>query len=212
MLVASGAAADILEWRDEHGVRHFTNLREEIPAERRATAQVVVNELARRPAAVERASEPPAPVPQPEPRREAQVVSDRGSVSDAYIEGLVRGLEVGQGRGAAASPTMGGSARGASVQINGPLAIATATAPEYPYLPPYFPPLVTTSFDRGRSRHLTLRMLLQDQFVYDRDGPFVVTEGPGGLAWYGGARIDRNPYLPRGVLRRGACGRRVISR
>ena len=33
-------------------------------------------------------------------------------------------------------------------------------------------PFVTTSFDRGRSRHQTLRMLLQDQFQLDRDGPY----------------------------------------
>jgi hypothetical protein len=31
---------------------------------------------------------------------------------------------------------------------------------------------VTTGFDRGRSRHQTIRMLLQDQFAIDRDGPY----------------------------------------
>jgi hypothetical protein len=49
--------------------------------------------------------------------------------------------------------------------------LISVTSP-YPYFYPEYP-LVTTSFDRGRSRHLTLRMLLQDQFQLDRDGPYV---------------------------------------
>ena len=40
----------------------------------------------------------------------------------------------------------------------------------------YGQPLVTTGFDRGRSRHLTLRLLLQDQFAIDREGPYGYVE------------------------------------
>ena len=48
---------------------------------------------------------------------------------------------------------------------------AARTTGAYPPWPWYYP-FVTTSFDRGRSRHQTLRMLLQDQFQLDRDGPY----------------------------------------
>ena len=80
----------------------------------------------------------------------------------------------------ALNPGGGGGGAGGAVQINGPLAVATsrvaessrrATAWSYPPAPWYYP-FVTTSFDRGRSRHQTLRMLLQDQFQIDRDGPY----------------------------------------
>ena len=33
-LVATAARADILEWQDAEGVRHYTNLKDEVPPER----------------------------------------------------------------------------------------------------------------------------------------------------------------------------------
>jgi hypothetical protein len=97
----------------------------------------------------------------------------------------------------------GGGGGGGGVQINGPLAVASNRASEgsgvgYPYgfYPPWpwYYPFVTTGFDGGRSRHQTLRMLLQDQFAIDRDGPFAYQrwDQPG----IGPALA---PFLPRGL-------------
>lgn len=195
LLVPSVAArGDILEWRDQHGVRHYTNLREEIPAAHRDAAQVVIDEKVRR-----APEPPPAPAREQtsEPQRQAQVVYDRAVIADAYRDGLERGLELARG--------LSGPAYGGSVQIQGPLAIAGAAAPPpvvvYPL--PYSYPWVSSSFDRGRSRHLTLRLLMQDQFLLDREGPyaFAVNDPP-----------PLVPYLPRGVPCRGACQKRGLVR
>ncbi|MBI4516508.1 MAG: DUF4124 domain-containing protein [Deltaproteobacteria bacterium] len=149
LLLADAGRADIIEWQDAHGVRHFTNRKAEMPA---ATVRVVVSESAPSPSAP--CSQAPAAAPE-EPRQ-AQVVYDYSAAADAYVEGLERGLALGAGAGGA-------------VQINGPLAIANAyRAPLRPA--PVYSPWITTSFDRGRSRHRTLRMRLQDQFQQDRDG------------------------------------------
>ncbi len=190
IFLSSAASADIVEWQDANGVRHFTNLKGEVPKEHQDDTHVVVDELARRPAAAEGATapstathdEPPAVAPPAaEPRREAQVIYDRPDVS-AYIEGLERGIE------AARTINSGGN-----VQVNGPLAVASATAPPpYVYPPPYYP-FVTTSFDRGRSRFLTLRMLLEDQFQLDRDGPFFVEPRRIPLS------VNLHTPLPRGL-------------
>lgn len=201
MLLAGAASADILEWRDSNGVSHYTNLKDEIPNEQRDAAQVVVNERARHPQGAERAADVAPAVP--EPRHQAQVIYDRSAVTQAYTEGLERGLEA-----ARASAGSGGA-----VQINGPLAVANAAAPpSYAYLPPYVRPLVSTSFDRGRSRHLTLRLLLQDQFAVDREGPFAFDERlgmpPGGVP----LSVRLNPFLPRGLPHRFPREARVITR
>jgi len=192
LLCWSGAAgADIIEWQDADGVRHYTNLKGEVPKEQEGSTHVVVDELARQPAVTNVAAGAPQSAPQSvEPRREAEVVYDRSKVSEAYLRGLQRGLE-----------TAGIVAGGGGVQINGPLAIANATAPA-PYYDQYYPgyyPLLTTSFDRGRSRHLTLRLLLQDQFAIDRAAPFVFDERlvpPFGSPPLG---VDLNPFLRRGL-------------
>ena len=195
VLCWSGAAgADIIEWQDADGVRHYTNLKGEVPKEQEASTRVVVDELARQPAVTGDVAGEPRPAPQsPEPRREAEVVYDRSQLSEAYLRGLQRGLQT-------ASIVTGGGG-GGGVQINGPLAIANATRPA-PYYDQYYPgyyPLVNTSFDRGRSRHLTLRLLLQDQFAIDRAAPFVFDERlvpPFGHPPLG---VDLNPFLPRGL-------------
>lgn len=196
--LSAAAWADIIEWQDANGVRHYTNLQAEIPKEQQPSARVVVDELARRapasgvtePRASEAAAQPP------EGRREAQVVYDRSEESRAYLEGLERGLAVGRSLS---------DVRGGDVQINGPLAVARASRPmpSYIYPPPYpltgYYPFVTTSFDRGRSRHLTLRMLLQDQFAIDREAPFVFAERLGPPFGYPVRSVDLNPFLPRGL-------------
>ena len=128
-----------------------------------------------------------------EARRHAQVVYDRSQLTEAYLEGLRRGLDEGRG------------GEGSRLQVNGPLAVASAPsqpAPAYadPYAyPPYYYPLVSTSFDHGRSRYLTLRMLLQDQFALDREAPFVFDERL--IPPFGHPPLDVNlsPFLPRGL-------------
>lgn len=196
LLCWSGAArADIIEWRDADGVSHYTNLKGEVPKEQEAATRVVVDEVARQPAVTTDAPGDSRPAPQSvEPRREAEVVYDRSQVSAAYLRGLQRGLET-------AGIVAGSGGGGGGVQINGPLAIANTTTPA-PYYDQYYPgyyPFVTTSFDRGRSRHLTLRLLLQDQFAIDRAAPFVFEERlvpPFGSPPLG---VDLNPFLPRGL-------------
>jgi hypothetical protein len=183
-LVASGglARADIVEWRDAAGVRHYTNNSEDVPPA--AATRVIVTE---RPEAPEPAPRSPAPPLVAE--QQAQVAYDTSAVLDAYLDGLQRGLNVARG---SASPV---------IQVQGPLAIATANqvAPVDPTTP-----LVTTGFDRGRSRHLTIRMLLQDQFQLDRDGPFLAERFPPG------GHINLRPFLPRGLPGRVPQGGRVL--
>jgi len=196
LMCCVAASADIIEWQDAHGVRHYTNLQAEIPKEQQPSARVVVDELARRPPATNAteavATEAPRP---PEKRREAQVVYDRSQPSREYLEGLERGLVAGR---------VLNHVDGGHVQITGPLAVATATTPApydaysgYPLIDYY--PFVTTSFDRGRSRHLTLRMLLQDQFAVDRAAPFVFVERLGPRFGRPVRSVDLNPLLPRGL-------------
>lgn len=196
LVLTSAAAADVYVWQDEHGTRHFTNRRDAVPAQ--FESLVIVQE---REAIAE-----PEPVPEraePEPRREVQVVSDRSVWQEGYIEGLREGLQ------AQADPHV---SQGGHVEIQGPLAVARAQAPSSPapvyVIDPYFfpTPLLTTSFDRGRSRHLTLRLLLQDQFRLDREGPFVYFEEP----------LEHGPdfriFLRRGLTHPMLRGGRVVVR
>jgi Domain of unknown function (DUF4124) len=187
-VAVSTGRADIIEWRDAQGIRHFTNNQAEVPTA--AQARVVVTEPPPKPGS----PSPPETKPSEAPH-EAQVVYDYSQVTDAYERGLQQGLLLGRGGGSNA------------VSINGPLAIASARAPsQYPYrfYPPFDYPLVTTSFDRGRSRHLTLRLLLQDQFQLDREGPFRFERFPTGLG------PNLNPFLPRGLPYGFPYGARVL--
>jgi hypothetical protein len=186
MLLAGGAHADVYEWRDPSGARHFTNDKQGVPAEYQAAARVIVADWAR-PAAAPAAV---AAAPAPAPPAAAQVTTDGAPWHEGYAAGLRAATELGGGGG------------GGGVQINGPLAIASARTADadggYPYALypqwPWYYPFVTTSFDRGRSRHQTLRMLLQDQFQLDRDGPYAYDrwDAPGR-----GPALA--PFLPRGL-------------
>ena len=157
------AHADIYEWRDANGNRHFTNLLIIVPTAQQPDARVVVTATA-----PSELNAPAAAPPVDAPRTEAQVVYDYSRQRDPYTQGLEDGIALAR----SVVPADDGD-----VYINGPLAVANAdpyvavTTP-YPYYYPEYP-LVTTSFDRGRSRHKTLRMLLQDQFQLDRDGPYI---------------------------------------
>ncbi len=187
--------AQIYEWRDSSGSRHFTNNRDGLPVDQRESARVVVAELTSAPGeqvspAVEAAPE--------QPPRQAEVVYDYSNWNAGYAAGVRDGMAL----------TSCGSRCG-GVIINGPLAVARAHTADAPRVHsyPYHYPLVTTSFDRGRSRHLTLRMLLQEQFQLDRDGPFVFERlNPVGL----GPALQ--PILPRGLPQRFPREGRVLFR
>jgi hypothetical protein len=167
LLATSTVRAEIYEWRDASGARHFTNNKQGVPAEYQASTRILVADWQ---------SPPDVPVPAaaastaPAPAQRAEVVAD-AVVWDAGYQAGVQDAMIDGG---------GGGGGGGAVQINGPLAVATSRASEsmpgfgyglYPPWPWYYP-FVTTGFDRGRSRHQTLRMLLQDQFQIDRDGPY----------------------------------------
>lgn len=188
-LLAGAARADIYEWRDGSGARHFTNDKQGVPAEYQGAARILVAEWERTVTA-EPAVPPSAPPIAPPAAAASVVISDTVPWDEAYAAGMRAALELG-----------GGGGGGGGVQINGPLAVASARTSEredYPgafYPPwPWYYPFVTTSFDRGRSRHQTLRMLLQDQFQIDRDGPYAYErwDRPG----LGPALA---PFLPRGL-------------
>ena len=185
-LLATTAWADIYEWRDASGARHFTNNKQGVPAEFQESTTVLVAEwpTAAVPVPVAAPAAPAAPPPTSAGPPSATVVGP--SWNEAYAAGMQAGME------------LGGS--GGGVQINGPLAIASSRASERDDFPGFYPPwpwyypFVTTSFDRGRSRHLTLRMLLQDQFQIDRDGPYAYDR------WNEpGLGPALAPFLPRGL-------------
>jgi hypothetical protein len=201
-ITATAARADIVEWQDAEGVRHYTNVEAEVPPAFRQTALVIVNEQARRIPATESTEAPGQRVAAKadEPVRPAEVAHDGPPGAEAYLAGLERGLQLGRAVRA-----------GGDVNIIGPLAVASSAGagPGVGYfLPSPVVPLVTTSFDRGRSRHRTLRMLLQDQFAIDEEGPYVF-DGHLGAPPLG---VALNPFLPRGLPHGFARTLRVITR
>ena len=193
LALPSLARADILMWRDAQGVKHYTNRRALVPDQE--TAAVVLEELPQVQTASAAAAAPAAPPAPTEPGRIAQVVYDPSALAAAYAEGLQRGL---------ASVQQTQYAAPVSVNINGPLVGGGYGGYVDPFWP-YDPSLITTSFDGGRSRHLTLRMLMQDQFAYDREGPYLI--------------VDRFPpvgpnlatFLPRGLPMFVRPGSRVVT-
>jgi len=197
LLLSNGAGAEIYEWHDESGSRHFTNLIDEVPADQRNNPRIIVRESKRDGGdAPEVSSSSPAPA---EERREAVVVSNRSRHVRDYSAGLRDGLRLLADRDDAVNVT-----------VNGPLGVASSESysvdADY-HVDSYYYPFVTTSFDRGRSRHRTLRMLLQDQFQLDRDGPYLYERiNPIGL----GPRLQ--PFLARGLPHRIPPGHRVLFR
>jgi hypothetical protein len=202
-ITATAASADIVEWKDAEGVRHYTNIEAEVPPAYRQSVLVVVNEQARPIPAAESTEAPgqqPVVAKADEPVRPAEGAHDWPPGTEAYLAGLERGLQLGRAVRA-----------GGDVNIIGPLAVASAAGagPGVGYfLPSPVVPLVTTSFDRGRSRHRTLRMLLQDQFAIDEEGPYVF-DGQLGAAPLG---VALNPFLPRGLPHGFVRNRRVMTR
>jgi hypothetical protein len=190
LAISAGVArADIYEWTDASGARHFTNHRETVPAAERDSAQVLIADLPQSATAPAPAAPVAAAAPAPAP-------ADPPTVDTAYLAGLVAGMRMEAGGGG------GGAAAGGAVQIYGPLAVSASRSDDdglyggefYGRYPGYYYPFVTTGFDGGRSRHQTLRMLLQDQFAIDREGPFAYDR------WnQPGVGPALAPFLPRGL-------------
>jgi hypothetical protein len=197
--------ADIYQWVDADGVRHYTNLLAEVPVAQRATMRVVVDEQARRLPAESPVAVAAEPAPVAEAAREGSGTAERVRVCEAYVDGLVRGFEAGQALAAAPAD---------AVEINGPLAMAQATSAPAPGWVVDWPyePLVTTAFDRGRSRHLTLRMLLQEQFAIDRGAPYVYPERFLPPYQHAPIGVGLNPFLPRGLPHGAPRHTRVVVR
>jgi hypothetical protein len=160
--VAVGSArAQIYEWRDAEGIAHYTNVKELIPEPARSAARVVAEALPP-PAVAEEAPRPPE-------RAEAVVGTapafDAAALEAAYRLGFAEGEERARRSERPAAP---------EIHVRGPVAVAVGWYGMPGYVP--YEPLVTTSFDRGRSRHLTLRLLLQEQFALDREAPYIYWE------------------------------------
>jgi len=132
------ASANILEWTDDAGVTHYTNLKGDLPSEQ--VGQVVVDEQVWVPQpAVPDAKE--APVAQPDPPRDTE---------DEMLRAYLAGLQTGLARNVSS---------GGSVYISGPLAVTSS--PPTPYgsyvlpgydwlLPGYYPFLTTSVIGRHR--------------------------------------------------------------
>ncbi len=201
LVMPAMTSAEIVAWVDDQGVRHYTNVPEDVPKVYRDSVRTVVKEMPR--SSVEPSvTEPPRrELDRPERQRLAQVVYDRAERADDYVRGFLEGMAY-----------VRRDARGGDINIQGPLAVARADA-SAPYIvsDPYYLdpfPFVTTAFDRGRSRHQTLRMLLQDQFQLDRSLPWVYP------ARFPVPRlgVDLKPFHPRGLPRRFPREARVIVR
>lgn len=144
-VLAGVAKAEIYSWRDHDGVLHFTNVQAEIPPAYRSAAEVAVSA-----AWMPKEETPTASACEESPPRRAEAI-------------VVPRPRPASGAGATADlPTGGVVAEGGRVNIQGPLLVTSA--PQVPVWPHWLGvPLVTTSFDRGRSRHLTLRQLAEEQ-------------------------------------------------
>src|SRR5262247_2727517 len=71
-LLAAVAQADIYEWRDASGARHYTNNIMAVPSEYQAEARTMITDW-ERPAAAPAAPVPPSPAP-PAPPAQAEMV------------------------------------------------------------------------------------------------------------------------------------------
>lgn len=212
VLIAIGsqsASAQIYEWRDANGSRHYTNAAEDIPEAQREAARVVVRaepvkvasanveghaeseREQRRRERRERFGRYPR-----EPVREAQIVYDNSF------------------RFTRPAPVAEPPVPAVNINIDGPLAVSHVVVPppppelvvDDPYSPLFYQWPVATSFDRGRSRHRTLRMRLQEQFHLDRNGPYTYIAGP----FPAGPRFQTP--LPRGLRSCNLPPRRPVLR
>lgn len=127
------ASADILEWTDDAGVTHYTNLKGEVPPQQ--VVRVVVDEQVWLPQGSALPAVQDEPVAQPEPPRDTE-----DDMLRAYLAGLDSGL--------ASNVSTGGS-----VYVSGPLAVTISAPtpygsyvlPGYDWVLPGYYPFLTTS-------------------------------------------------------------------
>ncbi len=167
LLASTMGRADVIEYRDHEGVRHFTNIAAEVPEEYRDVAKNVISEEQWRSKAPEPAP-PAAVVPPPPPR----VV--RAAVPEAvYRDGFDAGLAYGR---AAAAPAPRPEVVQPQVIINAPVPVPV---PDYSWS---LPPVQFSAFDGGRTRHITRRMIEQNLAWHDEPyfnyGPPVFVQEP----------------------------------
>jgi hypothetical protein len=190
--------ADIFVWRDTQGVKHYTNSRKLVPQD--VESSLLIEEPPQTQATAAEVAPAPAPEPAPEP---VAVAYDPEALAAAFQDGWQRGMAFSQeSRAPAPAPV--------NVNIQGPFVASTnqntGGGGFDPWWPSYFyPSLVTTSFDGGRSRHLTLRMLMQDQFAFDREGPYFV------VGRFPPVGPNLATFLPRGLPMVGRPPARVIN-
>jgi len=222
------ASAQIYQWIDESGARHFTNDPEEIPESERERAEVVVRKPrvevvavpAPAPRAPEEVSSPEAAQVSLLAREARRLETERWRLRRERARRERERMEPRQAqvvydhsleRAAPAAPVQP-VVQDVQLNVSGPLAVSQVYVEQtnasgydpYGYGPfgydPYaYGPAISTAFDRGRYRHRTVRMWLQRQFQYDRDGPY----------FYQPPRQRHLPafdvILPRGVRRGRTC-------
>lgn len=189
-LLATAASADILAWDDAAGVRHYTNLKGDVPSQQ--VAEVVVDEHIWLPQSVSLPVAEAAPVAEPDPP---------GETEDAVLRAYLAGIESGLARDAGT---------GGSVYINGPLAVAIS--PPTPYdsfmlpgygwpLPDYYPFVTTAVIGRHRRlMHARFGHGFRNRLPFSQR--FI---GPAGPPPFGAA--GRPPFGAAGPPPFGAAGR-----
>lgn len=165
VIVAPTANADVLEWRDRDGVRHFTNVAAEIPEEYRDAAKNIISEEQWR-------SKSPEPPPQPEVAAPARkrAAARRAATEDNYRDGFEAGLDYAR----EVSPEVTVVAPPAPAPQIIIAAPQEAQATSYPAYGAYgwndgrrrF-----SRFDGGQSRHITRRMVEQNLDWHDDSPP-----------------------------------------
>ncbi len=163
--VAATARADIFAWKDDQGIRHFTNVLEDVPAEFRGDARIVARE---------RGTTAPD-TPEDTTPRQAQVVYDPTRLRQVYAEGVADGRREGERNARRERPP--------TLQVVSPITIANV--PIIPTYPPYIAPeclepFGTVGFDHGRLRHRTWRLGFEECTPSLAFNPFVGTFGPVG--------------------------------
>jgi len=216
-LGSSSAWAQIYEWRDAGGSRHFTNDVEDIPETQRDEARVVVRAAPIREGDLAVESDGTAEEDEESPRERRRRLRRERYEREPVRSALV--VYDNSFRFARPAPPVVPDAPDVYVNIDGPLSVSNVIVPQAPPVPIiyegprydprydyFYGPQVSTAFDRGRYRHRTVRMRLQDQFQYDRNGPSTYLAGP----------IPQGPRfqakLPRGVRSCAVSQRRSVLR
>ncbi len=172
-LLATTARADIFAWDGADGVRHYTNLKEDVPS--RQAPEVVVDEHVWVP------HDSALPVSEEDPVAPADPPRD---TEDAVLRAFLAGLESGRASD---------SATGGSVYLNGPLAVAVSPPapygtfglpgygfglPGYDWLLPGYVPFVTTAVIGRHHRSLHGRFGNHFHSHFPLSGSFVPAAGP----------------------------------